>query len=65
MIPMILAATQILTCHTTDKSCESAVLGRVVFDTVGALGHHSEYRVNATLKVIKVSKARAGSEKKR
>ena len=45
-----------LTCHTTDKVCETSVLGRVVFDSIGTGGHHSEYAVDATLKVIEVSR---------
>lgn len=45
---------QILTCHSSDMSCEPSTLGRVVFDNMATFGYHSEYVVNAKLKVIQV-----------
>lgn len=45
---------QILTCHASDKGCEPSMLGRVVFDSMGSFGYHSEYAVDARLKVVKV-----------
>lgn len=48
------AYMQIVTCYTSDRFCETAMLGRVLFDAPGILGRYSDYAVTGTFKLVRV-----------
>lgn len=45
---------QIVTCYTSDRFCEAAMLGRVLFDAPRVLGRFSDYAVTGTFQLVRV-----------